>query len=40
MYSILLWMLKLFCSLEGVDSESLKKEKKVHTVITPEGFGY
>lgn len=40
MYSLLLWFLKVSCSLSRVDSGSLHKTRKAHKVITPEGFGH
>lgn len=40
MYSILLWMLRLSCSIGRVDSTSLHKTPVKYKVITPECFGY
>ncbi len=40
MYSILLWMLRLSCSISRVDSDCVHQTPMVHEVITPECFGY
>ena len=40
MYSVLIWMLRMSCSIVPVDSENLHKVPRAHKVISPESFGH
>lgn len=40
MYSMLLWMLRLSCSVGRVDTTSLHKAPVKYKVITPDSFGH
>ncbi|WP_298934574.1 hypothetical protein [uncultured Ruegeria sp.] len=40
MYSLLLWVLRLPCTLSQLDSDAFQVTPSAHKVITPEGFGH